>query len=358
MPNVAWLARDLRFSVRQMRHSPLVSVVALLSLALGIGANVAIFSLVNALMLKALPVHDPDRLVEIFLQATDNRANTTSFTNPQWEYLRDHQDFFAGASAVGQTRFNLNTGGATSPAAGMFVDGRFFNTLGVPPLIGRVFTVEDDRRGGGADGPVAILSYGFWQRRFGGDPSIVGQALTLDGHTFTIIGVTPREFFGFTVGRAFDVALPLSNEAIVRGAESSLDRRSTWWMTMFARLAPGQTIDQAAARLRAIQPQFMQATMPPDWRQQDKDRYITDPFSVRPAGSGISALRSRYSQPLYVLLAIVGLVLTIACANMANLLLAQSVSRRKELAVRLSLGASRGQLVRQLLIESLMLSTI
>jgi putative ABC transport system permease protein len=358
MPLLASLTRDFRFAVRQMRQTPLVSGVALLSLALGIGANVAIFTLVNALMLKALPVHEPERLVQLQLVNTNPQANTTSFTNPQWEYLRDHQDIFAGATAFGTARFNLNAGGEARPVNGLFVSGRFFETLGVAPIIGRTFTADDDRRGSGPDGPVAVVSYGFWQREFAGEASVVGRSMSLDGHPFTVVGVTPREFFGATVGRAFDVALPLSNEAIIRGPESSLDRRSSWWLTFIARLAPGQTMAQAEARLRALQPQLREATMPQDWRPPDQERYITDPFGVLPASTGISFLRTRYSQPLYILLGIVGLVLAIACANMANLLLAQSIARRRELAVRLSLGAGRGQLVRQLLVESILLSLI
>ena len=349
------LGRDLRFALRQMRQTPLVSSVALLSLALGIGANVAIFSLVNALVLKALPVHEPDRLVQIQLVNANPRSNTTSFTNPQWEYLRDHQDSLAGVTAVGSARFNLNAAGEARPVPGLYVSGRFLDTLGVVPILGRGFTAEDDRRGGE---PVAMLSHGFWQREFGGDPAILSRTVSLDGHAFTVIGVTPPEFFGVRVGFTFDVMIPIGNEPIIRGVESSLDRRSNWWLTLFGRLAPGQTAAQAEARLRALQPQLRAATMPPEWRPQDQRQYIDDSFGVFGAATGISNLRDRYSRPLYVLLGIVGLVLAIACANMANLLLAQSVARRKELAVRLSLGAGRGQLVRQLLVESIMLSSI
>jgi putative ABC transport system permease protein len=349
------LGRDLRFALRQMRQTPIVSGVALLSLALGIGANVAIFSLVNALILKALPVHEPERLVQMQLVNANPRANTTSFTNPQWEYLRDHQDFLTGAAAVGYARFNLNAAGEARQVPGLYVSGRFLDTFGVVPIIGRGFTAEDDRRGGE---PVAILSHGFWQREYGGDRGVVGRTVSLDGHAFTIVGITPPEFFGVRVGFTFDVMIPLGNEPIIRGVESSLDRRSSWWLSLFGRLAPGQTPEQAEARLRALQPSLRAATMPQDWRPQDQAAYISDPFGVLPAATGISNLRDRYSRPLYVLLGIVGLVLTIACANMANLLLAQSVARRRELAVRLSLGAGRGQLVRQLLVESLMLSLV
>jgi putative ABC transport system permease protein len=353
---MGWLSslyRDLRLALRQMRRTPVVSGVALLSLALGIGANVAIFSLVNALILKALPIDEPEQLVQLQLTDTNPRNHTTSFTNPQWEYLRDHQDFLPGVTAVGYARFNLNATGEMRMVPGLYASGQFLDTLGVAPVIGRGFTADDDRRG---SEPIAILSHGFWQREFGGDPDVLGRTVALDGHAFTIVGVTPPEFFGVRVGTTFDVMIPLANEAIIRGAESSLDRRSSWWLSLFARLAPGQTMTQAEARLRALQPQLREATMPQDWRPQDQATDIQDPFGVIPAATGISSLRDRYSQALYVLLGIVGLVLAVACANMANLLLAQSVARRRELAVRLSLGAGRRQLVRQLLVESVMLS--
>jgi predicted permease len=353
---VSSLVRDLRFAVRQMRQTPIVSGVALLSLALGIGANVAIFSLVNALMLKPLPVHDPDRLVILGYEGV--RGPNTSMTNPQWEYVRDHQDVLVGVGAYGNPRFNLNAGGETRNAQGLFVSGRFFDTLGVTAHIGRLFTADDDRRGGGPDGPVAVLSYGFWRREYGGRADVIGKAINLDGHPFTIIGVSQRDFRGVQIGRAFDVAAPLGTEPIVRGVESSLDRRSNWWLTIVGRLAPGQTPAQAESRLRAFQPQLRDATTPQDWGANDAKDYLKEPIVLLDGSTGITSLRDRYSRPLYVLLGIVSLVLAIACANMANLLLAQSVARRRELAVRLSLGAGRLGLIRQLMVESIMLSAI
>jgi putative ABC transport system permease protein len=350
------IAGDLRVALRQAQRTPIVSTVALLSLALGIGANVAIFSLVNALILKPLPVHDPERLVLIGLERY--MGTDRSLTNPMWEYLRDHQTVLPGVAAYGSPRFNLSTGGETRPAEGLFVSGRFFETLGVTPHVGRVLTDTDDRRGGGAAGPVAVLSYAFWQRAYDGQPDVIGKPIVLDGHPFTIVGVSQPGFVGVQIGRAFDVAAPLGTEPVIRGGDSALDRRSTWWLTVVGRLAPGQTIDQAQARLRAFQPQLRQATLPPDWRAADLALYLNEPITLLSGGTGISPLRDRYSRPLYVLLGIVALVLMIACANMANLLLAQSVSRRKEIAVRLSLGASRWRLVRQLLTESVMLSAI
>jgi predicted permease len=352
---VSSLGRDLKFALRQMRQAPIVSGVALLSLALGIGANVAIFSLVNALMLKPLPIHEPDRLVLVGLERP--MGTDTAVTNPMWEYIRDHQQVLMSVSAYGNPRFNLSAGGEIRPAQGLFVSGRFFETLGVTAQIGRTLTADDDRRGGGADGAVAVLSYGFWQREYGGQADVIGKAIALDGQPFTIIGVSQRDFLGVQIGRAFDVAVPLGTEPIIRGAESQLDGRSSWWLTIVGRLTPGQTIEQAQARLRAFQPQLREATLP-DWRPDDLKQYLAQPVAVIPGSTGISGLRTRYSQPLFVLLGIVGLVLTIACANMANLLLAQSVARQTELAIRLSLGASRWRLVRQLLVESLMLSTV
>ena len=356
MAFVSSLGRDLRFAIRQMRQTPIVSGVALLSLALGIGANVAIFSLVNALMLKQLPVHAPEQLVIFGYQGT--RGPNTSVTNPQWEYLRDHQDVLVSTGAYGNPRFNLNSRGEVRPANGLFVSGRFFDTLGVQAHLGRLFTADDDVRGGGKQGPVAVLSYGFWQREYGGRADVTGQTIVLDGHPFTIIGVSHRSFRGVQIGRAFDVAVPLGSEPVIRGVESSLDMRSNWWLTVVGRLAPGQTREQAESRLRALQPQLRENTMPLNWRARDQQSYLSDPVVLIDASTGISGLRDRYSRPLYVLLGVVGLVLTIACANMANLLLAQSVARRKELAVRLSLGAGRWRLVRQLLVESITLSAI
>jgi putative ABC transport system permease protein len=350
---VSSLARDLRFAFRQLRQTPIVSTVALLSLALGIGANVAIFSLVNALLLKPLPVHEPDRLVIVGLDAP-NVVNT-SLTNPQWEFIRDQQQSLVSVAAYGNPRFNLNSSGQARNAQGLFVSGGFFEALGVATHRGRLLTPADDRRGGGA---VAVLSYGFWQREYGGRPDVVGSTIHLDGHPFEIVGVAQRDFRGVQIGRAFDVAVPLAAEPIIRGKESQLDRRSSWWLTVIGRLAPGQTLEQAETRLRDMQGALREATMPQDWPADARKEYLDEPIKLLAGSTGISSLRERYSQPLYVLLGIVALVLAIACVNMANLLLAQSVARRRELAVRLSLGASRWRLVRQLLIESLVLSAL
>ena len=219
---------DIRLAFRSLKATPVVSLVAILSLALGIGANTAIFSIVNSLLLRTLPVADPSRLA-LVSSINGYTLSGDSWTYAIWDNLRERSqagNVFEGALAWSSNRFNLAQGGETRPVDGMYVGGDYFGVLGVQALIGRTLTAADDVRGGGKDGPVAAISYAFWQRQFGGAANVLGQSITVEGVPFTIVGVTPPDFFGSEVGRAYDVAIPLGTEPLIRGKETNLDRRS------------------------------------------------------------------------------------------------------------------------------------
>jgi putative ABC transport system permease protein len=345
------ILQDLRYALRTLRSSPGFSAVAILSLALGIGANTAIFSLINAVMLKSLPVSHPEELLQVW--ADEN--HDSSFTNPMWEALRDRQDVFSGISAFAGTRFNLAVGGEARMAWGYFTGGQFFETLGVLPWIGRTYTAADDKRGCPA---TAVLSYSFWQKEYGGNPGVVGGTILLDTHPFQIVGVAQPGFVGVNVGISFDIFAPLCAEPIVRGENSALDRRSSWWMRVLARPKPGITVAQASARLRTLSSGVFESVVPPDYNPEDKRKFLNSKLSARPAPNGLSNIRTEYRQALLILMAVVVAVLLIACANVANLLLARGAVRQREIAIRMALGSGRGRLIRQLLTESLLLSLL
>ncbi len=274
-------------------------------------------------------------------------------TNVLWERIRDRQDAFSNAFAWETPNFELSAGGESRAAQGLWVSGDFFTTLEVAPVLGRVFTAADDRRG--CPAPPAVISYGFWQREYGGSPSVLGRSLTLDGHAYDIVGVTPPGFFGVEVGRAFEVAVPLCAEPFTRGAGSALDRKDAWVLGAIGRLKPGWSIERATAQLDAISAPMFKETLP-NYRPEEQKTYLSNRLVAVSAATGVSSLREDYESSLWLLLATTGLVLLIACANLANLMLARATAREREIAVRLAIGASRIRIVRQLLAESLLIA--
>ena len=346
------LTLDVRYALRILKNSPGFAAVAILSLALGIGANIAIFSLVDAVILKYLPVERPEELMQLQYRAPDWSDESSTFANPVWEQVRDHQDVFAEMFAwSNKDMLDLTQGGTMHPANGVWVSGRFFSTLGLHAAVGRSISDSDDRRGCPA---VAVLSYGFWQDHFGGAKSAIGSTLSIRTRPFEVIGVAPRGFFGMEVGQKFDLALPICATAIFEGKESRLDNGNFLWLNVGGRINPNMTRAKLTSRLRILSPKiFIPQSASPEERQYLSKIALT----AIPVASGISSLRHQFSQPLQIMMIVVGLVLLIACANLGSLTLARAVARDKEFAVRQALGASHPRLIRQLLTECVLLSS-
>jgi putative ABC transport system permease protein len=358
-PFLETLAQDTRYALRTLRANPGFAATAVLSLALGIGANTAIFSILNAVMLRSLPVEDPQRLVQLGSPRPEaNRPLRVSFTNPIWEQVRDHQQAFSGTLAYSTDRFDLAAGGESHFVEGLWVSGDYFRVLGVPALRGRVFTPDDDLRGGGRAGPAAEISHAFWKRHFANDPDIVGKTIRLNRHPFTIVGVTPPWFKGLDVDTAYDVAIPIACEPILRTDRSALSDSSWWWLRILGRLLPAETPQQAEAKMKALAPEVNRATIPSNFGAEGQKQYLQRSFALRPAATGFSDTGTQYRTALYTLMVVVGLVLLIACANIANLLLARAAARQREISIRMAIGAARRRVVRQLMSESLLLSML
>ncbi len=352
------IGQELRYTARTMRKNWGFSTAAILSLALGIGANTAIFSLINALLLKSLPVRDPQSL--FFLAKQDGYGTRAYFYYETYQRLRAAQPFFQELAAYGgRVRMNVSIEGVAESTMGQLVSGNYYNVLGVPPVAGRVFSPEDDRIPGAH--PVAVISHAYWQRRLGASADAIGKKILIAGTPFTIIGVTPPSFLGLEVGDAPEISVPIMMQPqVMPDKENWLGRptNNVDWLNLFGRLNPGVTAPQATNGLQAlfwnIQTQLAAelGLEKASWRKE----WVEAKVVLVPGATGLSRLRRQYSGALYVLLGAVGLVLLIACANVGNLLLTQASARQREIALRLAIGASGARVIRQLLVESLTLS--
>jgi putative ABC transport system permease protein len=351
--------RDLRHAFRFLRLSPGFTLVAVLTLALGIGANTAIFQLVDSIRLRTIPVKNPQELGTI--RIADRNWGSGQFSSQYsqltfalWEQIRKRQEGFADIAVWSDQRFNLATGGEVRKAKGIRVSGDFFHVLGVEPILGRLLGPEDDQPGCAAS--AANISYSFWQRNFAGDPSVVGKRLTLDGNSFQVIGVTPPAFNGISIGDTYDVAVPVCVEPILNPRNNRLTLRHAWWLASIGRLKPGWTIARANAQMLAVTPAILQETIPPVYDSEGTKKYLEYKLGAFSANTGFSELRRDSETSLWLLLGITGLVLLIACANLANLMLARTSARERQITIRRALGASRLRMVRELLSESLLIA--
>jgi predicted permease len=353
------LASDLRYAARMIRKTPGASAIAVLSLALGIGANTAIFSLVDAMLLKLLPVRSPQ---ELFILTTGRDGTSTSWNYPDFAAMRERNTVFTGLALtsgglipLGMQTPQHQAGAPTELTQGLVVSGNYFQVLGVEPAVGRLFTPEDDRAPSAA--PFVVLNYDYWRSRFRGDPAILGQTLRLNGYPMTVVGVARRGFRSTDVSVGPDVYFPFMMRGEVMGAPfSRWNNRHNFWLNAVGRIRPGATIPQGEGELTAIFKSQEEAERRTAVDQRNVN--TASPVRLTPAARGYSNTRNRLEKPLLIVMVVVGLVLLIACANVANLMLARGAARQREIAVRLAVGASRGRLTAQLLTESLALAVI
>lgn len=352
--------RDLQYACRTLVKAPTFTLAAIATLTLGIGANSAIFQLLDAVRLRTLPVPEPHRLVQIKIPKMNFgiSEHSDNLSYPLFEQIREHQQAFSGIFGWAYASLQVGEAADARAVSALGVTGEFFSTLGVSPSAGRLFRPEDDLRG--CPAPTVVLSYPFWQSEFGGSLSTVGSRLIVQGHPLEVIGVAPVGFSGPQVGSHFDIALPLCSISVLNnGDTTAFDRRDYSWLNVMGRLKSGWKLAQATQHLRAISPGLMHATAPSGYsRGYIEDHYLNSRLEAISGATGVSRLREEYDRSLWLLLGLTGLVLLIACANLSNLMLARAQAREREFAVRLALGAGRGRLLQQTLTEGLILAAV
>jgi putative ABC transport system permease protein len=353
------LLRDIQYALRMLRKNPGFTAVAVLTLALGIGANSAIFQMLDALTMASLPVRNPQEIAEVKIADRQGARGSVEFWNaqasyPLWEEIRRRQQSFSSIFAWSPGQYNLSPSGEARWASGLEVSGNFFSALGIPPALGRLFVDADDQPG--CNAPSVVVSNAFWQREFAGSPSAIGKKLTLEHQLYEIIGVTPANFTGLEVGRNFDVAVPLCSESLGSAEDNRSNSSVEWWLVVMGRLKPGWTLEKAREQLGVISPGVFESSLRPDYPKASIPQYLKFKLTAIPARGGLSQLRESYSSSLWLLLAITSVVLLIVCTNLANLMLARASARERELTVRTALGASRTRLICQLLTEGMLLA--
>ncbi len=354
------LAQDFRFAFRTFRNSPVFTAVAVVSLAFGIGANTAVFTLSDQILLRLLPVKNPQELVQLRSRGDHYGSNRgdRALSYPMYVDFRGRDDLFSGLLCRWNTAMSISFDGSTQRVAGELVSGNYFQVLGVGAAAGRLFSQQDDLREG--EHPVAVLSHGFWKSRFAQDPDVVGQPMIVNGHKFTIVGVSQEGFDGVELGFATQVFVPVMMKPQITPLWNDLENRRSRWVNVIGRLQPGVTVEKAQAALEplfhSIIEQEVQEAAFANATPYVREQFLKMNIEVEPAAQGRSGFRRNTEQPLLVLMGIAGFVLLIACANVAGLLVARAASRQKEIAVRLALGAGRLRVIRQLVVESMMLA--
>src|SRR5882757_560989 len=359
------LVQDVSYGARSMLRSPALTIVALLSLALGIGANTAIFSLLDAVMLRSLPVKNPSQLVLLgtgtsWGTSDSFPSNTDIYSYPFYREMQKKNEVFSDVAAILSMR-NVIHGtvegrDGAEPMNVQLVSGTYFSMLGVPALMGRALTDEDDKNEGGH--PVAVVSYAWWKRSLAQDPSVLNKKLKIGSTLFSIVGVAPPDFFGTQVGDSSDIWIPLSMMKDVPPNQQGYNDNFSESLYLMGRLKPGVSMAQATSNVNLIYQQIMRGLSGPNVTQTNLEKLPSTQVPLMSMATGLSSLRREFSDPLKILMVVVALVLLIACANIANLLLARSTARARELAVRQALGAGRMRLIRQLLTESLLLAVV